>query len=148
MLRVLWNSCQLFLPSLVTRCPARLQKPTLFLGLLVSLFCTGCPELLSASCEAGRGEPLIAPRPSKKREGNNMDRGPALRRPFVYGVLPHLSLQWLQYFGAHSLIRKLNSRRLAAGEAAHRSAFVGHSSTLLFPRGQGMGLHPRNMVRW
>lgn len=65
-MRVLWNSCQLLLLSLVTRCPAWLQSLTLFLGLLVSLFCTGCPELLSASCGAGRGESFIAPRPSKR----------------------------------------------------------------------------------
>lgn len=43
-------SCQLFLLSLSTRCPASLQSPALLLGLLVSF----CPVLLSASCGAER----------------------------------------------------------------------------------------------
>lgn len=67
-LRVLWDSCQLSLLSLGTRCPACLQSPTLFLGLLVSLFCTGYSELLSASYGAGRGESFIAPRASKREK--------------------------------------------------------------------------------
>lgn len=144
MLRVLWNSCQPSLLSLLTRCPACLQSPTLLLGLLASLF---CPELLSASCGSEKRQAIRFFQAQRKGEGNSIYRVPTSCRHFIC-VLPHLILQALQYCYAHLLIRRLRLTKAGAGRGGPQLCLLTtqlHSSCDPFHMHRGTAPHTHGM---